>query len=239
MAWGALIGGAVSLGMGLYGQSKADDAAKQQMQMQEQEIQLGRDQLQFSREQYEDYKAKFDPAYNRMLAEIDQDLEPNFGLIAGDVKDSFQSARGQERREMQRYGINPKDGSKARMEREYGIREAASHVGARNVAREQKRGLKYARLADAASMAAGMQGNATSSMNNAFANSMNSYGNAANMWGGIANQRYQSAWNNAQGVGNFIGGVDWGGIWDSISSWGSGGTTKTGGSGGFSGGWGG
>jgi len=147
---------------------------------------LGREQLDWNKEQYGKWEDRFDPIFSDMMSEIDQDLEPNYGMIAGDVSSAFQSQRGQERRNMMRYGVRPQDGSFAGADRQYGIREAAAHVGARSQARESKRGLKYNRLASVTGMGYGVQPSIIGGVNQAAGNLGNMYGNQATQHGNIA-----------------------------------------------------
>lgn len=219
MPWGALIGGAISI----YGASKAKKTRNQdiafQREMHEDQMGLARDQLDFGKQTYADWQEKFDPAFARMLNEVDQDLLPNYGQIAGDIKSSFQSQRGQEGRAMMRYGIKPSDGAYFDRQRKYGINEAAAHVGVRSQARESKRGLKFERMQNISNMLVGMQGTPASIVNSGFSNSINAMGQSANMFGDQANMRYRQGMNNAAGIGQAIGGIDWGGIWGDVKGW--------------------
>lgn len=227
-----LVGGLVSGFLGYKAQKDQKRMQKKQLGMQQQEIGLQREGLEWGKEKYADWEARFNPTFNRMMNELDQDLEPNYGMIAGDVKSGFQSARGQERRNMRRYGIRPTDGASRSMEREYGIREAAAHVGARSSARESKRGLKYGRLADATNMLVGMQGTPANMVNSGYGRTGNAMAGMAGTYGGIGEQRYLAGMDNAAGWGTFIGGTDWGGIWNNVKGWFNDGGSSGGGAGG-------
>ena len=166
------------------------------------QVQLGREQLDFGKHMYSDWKGRFDPMYASLLAEMDQDLTPNYGMIAGDVSSAFQSARDQELRNMRRYGIKPTEGAYRNMNRQYGIDEAAAHVGARSQARESKRGLKYSRMADVTNMLVGLQGQPANMINSGYSNAMTAQGNMANMWGQQSMLNYGRTMNDAYGLGH-------------------------------------
>jgi len=219
MPWAALIGVGISAYMGNKAAKRQRKAQNEQGQLGKEQIELGREQLDFGKQQYSDWQAKFDPAYQAMLNEMDQGLNPNFGMIAGDVKSSFQSARGSELRDMQRYGINPMDGGYRNMSRQYGINEAAAHVGARSQAREATKGLKFQRLANNANMLVGMQGIPSQTMNTGYGNLSNAYGNNANMVGQQGIMNYNMGMQDAYGAGAMAGGLDWGALWGDVKGW--------------------
>lgn len=223
MPWGALI----SAGVGLYMGSKAKKAQNRGMEQQramfDEEMAFAREKLAWGKEKYGDWEEKFNPAFSRMMQELDQDLTPNYGMIAGDVKSSFQSARGQERRSLMRYGIRPNDGAFARSERDYGIGEAAAHVGARSQARESKRGLKFNRLQNVNTMLAGMQGIPARLVDSGFNAGQNALRGAGDMYSQQGQTRYDQGMAGASDIGQAIGGVDWTNIWDDVKGWFSGG----------------
>ena len=209
-------------GVGLVGswmsKKSADKGYRNQERIMQDQLALDREQLGWAKETYGDWKEKFDPAFSSMMSEIDQDITPNYGMIAGDTKSAFQTARESNERNLMRYGIDPRDGAMQAMNRDYGIREAASHVGNRAVAREGSKGILWNRKADVTQMLSGMQGNPMSNVRagyNAVGNTTsNMAGNAlsqgitnANYYGGLAND-----------IGGMVGGIDWRGLATSIRS---------------------
>jgi hypothetical protein len=215
MVGGSVVGHALSKG----DRAASRSAKDRQADAAEDQVQLGRDTLDWSKEQYGKWEDRFDPIFGDMMDTLEDDLEPNYAQIAGDVKSGFQSARGQERRSLQRYGVRPQDGATARSEREYGIREAAAHVGTRSVARESKRGLKFSRLADVTGMGYGIQPSMTNSVNSAASNAGRAFTNMSNVAGNLSTQYSNQANQTAYGVGNTLGSMDWAGMWNSTKGW--------------------
>ncbi len=219
MPWGMV----AAAGIGLVGNYLAGKGSKgnfdQQKAMHDEEMALAREELAFGKDKYADWQEKFDPAFARMLMELDQDLTPNYGQIAGDVKSSFQSARGQETRAMQRYGIRPVDGAYFDQQRKYGINEASAHVGARSQARESKRGLKFNRLKGVTNMLSGMQSTPANMVGQGFGAGQDAARGAGNMYGRQGRWDYNAGMNDAYGFGQAIGGIDWGSIWGDVRGW--------------------
>ncbi len=219
MPWGMVAVAGIGLASSFLGKKSADKSFDTQKAMHDEEMKLAREELDFGKDKYSDWQQKFDPAFARMLTELDQDLTPNYGQIAGDVKSSFQSARGQEERSMQRYGIRPVDGAYFDQQRKYGINEAAAHVGARSQARESKRGLKYERLQNVSNMLVGMQGVPANMVSRGFQSGQTAARGAADTAGRQGRFDYNAGMNDAYGFGQAVGGIDWGGIWGDVKGW--------------------
>jgi hypothetical protein len=204
------------------GDKSAKRAEKRSMDTQKEGIALQREGLDFSKEQYGDWKEKYDPVFDDMMAEIDSGITPDYAAIAGDVNSSFESAQDQERRELKRYGVKPADGAYGKSERDYGIAKSTAHSGIRNQARQASAGIKFSRLSGIHNSLQG-QGSALGT------NVGNSYGRTGNAITGLANaqadqatRRYQQSAADAGGWGTAIGGIDWAGAWNSAKSWGGG-----------------
>lgn len=210
------IGGAFAAHEASGNQGRAIDSQSDAMRDQ---TALGREQLDWSKEQYGKWEDRFDPIFGNMMDALGKDLEPNYGMIAGDVSSAFQSQRGQERRNLMRYGVRPQDGSFAGADRQYGIREAGAKVGAFSQARESKRGLEYNRLASVVGMGYGIQPSMIGGVNQSAGNLGNMYGSQATQYGNIASMWGNTAAQNAYGVGNIMGSMDWQGMWNSTKGW--------------------
>lgn len=218
MAWAAVAVAGVGLVSSFMGKKSADKGYRNQERIAQEQLALDREQLDWGKQTYRDWQEKFDPAYASMMSEIDQDIEPNYGMIAGDTKAAFQTARESNERNMMRYGIDPRDGSMEAMNRDYGIREAASHVGNRAMARENSRGILWNRKANVTGMLSGMQTNPMANVRagyNSVGNTQAQRGQAA-MGQGITNANFYSQLGND--VGGMIGGIDWQGIASSVRS---------------------
>jgi hypothetical protein len=212
MSWVAVGVAGVGLVSSFLGNKKAKKAEKRQRELQEQELALSREQLDWAKGTYEDWQTKFDPMYRSMVAEMDQDITPNYGMIAGDTKSAFQAARESNERNMMRYGASPLDGNMQAMNRDYGIREAASHVGNRAAARENAKGVLYSRKAGATNMLATMQGAPLGAVQGGYGDVSNSLNRQGEMVAqhGVNAQNRMTQWGNDAGA--MVGGVDWQGL---------------------------
>lgn len=234
MSWAMAVGTGISVVGGMFAGKKADKAADAQMAQQqaqfERQMQMDENNLNFSKEQYADHKAKFDPLFDDIRGMMD-DVEPDYGAIAGDINSSFDSARGMEERNMRRYGIKPTDGASRSAQREYGIKRGAAHVGARSQAREGAKDKRYGRYSDLYNSGQGIGTQNASMVSNAMANSSRTMGYQAQQSGQNANYYNGQANQAAQGWGNMVGGLDWGGMWNSAKGWYNGQNSSGGGGG--------
>lgn len=230
MPWGALIGAGASILGGIFGGGSQKKLQAQQLAderaYRNRELDLSENQMNFAQNQYLERKAQFDPVLNRLLATYD-DVEPDYAAIGGDVKSAFSSARGQDARTDRRFGIRPDDGLARQRERDYSIREGAAHVGARTLARQGQDDKKYARLSDIYGVGQGLQSNSAAQVAAAQAGASGAYGRAAGSAANNANQAGYNAAANASGIGQAIGSVDWGGIFNNVKGWFNNGTGAT------------
>ena len=221
MTWGAVAGAVIGAGVSYLGNKSAKKQEKRGFNQKKEEIALQREGLDFSKEQYGDWKGKYDPVFEDMMAEIDSGITPDYAAIAGDVNSSFESAQGQERRQNARYGIKPTDGAAKQSERDYGIAKSTAHSGIRNQARQASAGIKFGRLQGVHNSLVGVGTNLAGQVVNSYSRTGNSMGQMADMRMNSAAQRRQQASDDAAGWGTAIGGVDWGGAWNAAKSWGS------------------
>ena len=218
MSWFAVGAAGVGLVSTFMGNKSRKKGYDQQAAIEQDRLALDQERLDWGKEQYSDWKSKFDPMYQSAVDEMDQDLTPNYGAIAGDVKSSFESARGANERNLMRYGIRPTDGSMQAMNRDYGIREAASHVGNRAVAREGARGVLWDRKAKVTGMLAPMQSGPMSNVRagyNAMGDTQDQRGRNAAAAGRRQGDFYRGL---GQDIGGIAGGIDWKGIAGSVRS---------------------
>lgn len=219
MPWITL--GVAAVGMYMSHKQKKK-AAKQQdaaNSMSEEEIALQREGLDFSKQQYSDWQEKFDPAYDKMMSEIDQGITPDYAAIAGDVNSSFDTAQGMERRQMQRYGIKPGDGAARHSEREYGIKRSTAHSGIRNQARQASKGILFDRYKGVTNSLQGVQTSLSGQVGNSYGRTGAAQSDYARNLNNQSNNTYNRADDDAAGMGAAIGGVDWKGIWGSVKGW--------------------
>lgn len=215
MPWIAVgVAGASLLG-GLFGSSKERKMQRRQMAQEQEKLDFAKNQWQYGKDQYEKWEQRFDPLFMKMMNEMDQGITPNYGMIAGDVKSAFQAQRGSTARNLMRYGARPTDGAMAAADRDFGIREAGAHVGARALARENSRGILYNRLGNMTQMIGNMQGVPANMMNAGNAAVQNAMGDVADQYGQQGRQQNAATQNMAAGIGALggaLGGVDWNGI---------------------------
>lgn len=219
MPWIQLGVAAVGMYMGHKAKKKAEKQQNAANAMSEEEIAMQREGLDFSKQQYSDWQEKFDPAYDRMMSEIDQGITPDYAAIAGDVNSSFDTAQGMERRQMQRYGIKPTDGAARHSEREYGIKRSTAHSGIRNQARQQSKGILFDRLKGVTNSLQGVQTGLSGQVGSSYSRvgaSQSDYATNLNKQSGV---NYDRDMKGIAGMGTAIGGVDWKGLWGSVKGW--------------------
>lgn len=218
MSWGAVASIGVGLVSSYLGNKSAKKSEKRAYDAKKDEIALQREGLDFSKDQYGDWKEKYDPVFDDMMSEIDSGITPDYAAIAGDVNSSFESAQGQERRQMQRYGIKPTDGAAKQSERTYGIEKSTAHSGIRNQARQASAGIKFNRLASVHGSLTGSGVALGNQVGNSYSRTGNSISGLADMHTNTAAQRRSQATSDAEGWGSMVGAVDWAGAWGSIRS---------------------
>jgi hypothetical protein len=219
MPWFQVGALAVSAYMGHKAKKKAQkqqDAANAQG---DESIALQREGLDFSKEQYGDWKEKYDPVYDDMMDEIDSGITPDYADIAGDINDSFDSAQGMERRQLQRYGVKPQDGAYGKSERDYAINRSTAHSGIRNKARQDSAGEKFRRLSGVHNTLQGVGTSLAGQVGNSYSRTGGAMNSQANRMTNQANTNYERGMDDAAGWGAAVGGVDWKGAWNSAKSW--------------------
>ena len=224
MPWGAVVGAVVSAGAGALASKKAgkraDAAMDSEAAWREAQLELANREFDFNRERYDEWKERFDPVFDSMMGMID-DVEPDYAAIAGDVNMSFDTAREMEERNNRRYGIKPTDGASRQANREYGIKRGLAHVGARSAARAGARDKKYARYSDVFNAGQGIGTSNAAAVSGSMANQQNIMGQNANAANANAMFYNNQASQAASGMGQLVGSIDWGGIWDKVKGWGS------------------
>ena len=223
MIIGAVIGGGLSLFGALKGQSEAKKQRKAQGAMHDQQMALARDQMGFARGhydfgqgQYNQWQQQFNPVLGEMMQEAMANRDPDYAAISSDVTGAFDSARGQQQRQMERYGINPGDGMWGANNRQYGIGAATAEVGARQQARQSAGAQRYSQLANLYGVgtqlmgqAAGMMGQGVGASSAATGMGIGAAGQAAGAAGQQAAMAGQQAGNNWASFGqHLMSGID-------------------------------
>ena len=232
MAWVAVGTSVASIGLGILGGKKKAKAAKrareEEAAFRKRELDLADEQFRWSKQIYEEDKAKFDPIFDEMRDSMD-DVQPDYEGIAGDIKGSFASQRGQEERRQRRYGIRPDEGASAASAREMGVREAGAHVGARSAARRGVKETKYARRADLFNTGRGINSSNQAGVQSAMRGQQGANRSAAQASGANARGFDRDSAADSAGWGQAVGSFDWGGIFNEVKGWGQGGGGSGGG----------
>ncbi|MEO5627001.1 MAG: hypothetical protein ABIQ70_13425 [Dokdonella sp.] len=189
---------------GAYSSSQsADEASSNQQSATQSQAQAAKDQLDFGKQQYSDWKGNFEPGLKTMGSLAMEEVRPDYAGIDADVGASFDSSQGINRRTMQRFGVQPTDGSYQASETQYGLGRALGQVNANNTARTAAKNTQFNRLATFEGIGAGQQAQANGVVNAGSSNLGNAYGNAANMYGHQSDQYSQAAAAGAQMAGRF------------------------------------
>jgi hypothetical protein len=120
-----------------------------------------------SAEQYDYWSQKYKPLEEKIVDEAltfneKAEQEKMAGRAGADVEQAFDAARGQTRRELGRYGINPASSSALRAAGTLGDEEALAKAGAMNNSRLQSKAMGMAMMADAANMGRNLAGQSNS-----------------------------------------------------------------------------
>jgi hypothetical protein len=197
----------------------AREAADNQEEAMDGQLGLDRERLNFSRQQYDDWRQRFDPIMDDLTAEAYADSTPDYDAIVGDVGAAFDTSQGINRRQQQRYGLQPSDGAVAEGELRYGLGRATAMAGAKNNARTANKDMRFNRLASLYSLGSGQGAAASSLVSAAYAGASGNMGNQAGMFGNQQAQAQQGAnqaWGDAAGwagwgFGQYMGGRNGGG----------------------------
>ena len=177
------------------------------------QAELDRERLDFSRTQYDDWRQRFDPVWNRMSAMAMEEQAPDYAAISADVGGAFDTSRDIQMRNMQRMGVRPTDGAVAAADTAYGIGRASSLVDARNRGRMNAREQHFNRIAQLANIANGGQANASNLVSAAYAGASGNSGQRAGQQYGLQqfyqNQANQQWADTASAIG--YGVQSWGG----------------------------
>lgn len=211
--WGAAIGGAVSLFNGHKAGKQAKSQEKAAAKAQAAQLEVQKEQLAFGKSQWDDYRSKFDPAYEDARDLAYEERRPDMAVIAADVGSAMDAGQGAERRQMARYGLNPSDGAWGQSEREYGMTRGAAIAGAANMQRRGERDARFQRIASLTGMLNPIANMAANSIGSGYAGMSSAYGGAADTAAyNAANHRANESASYAE-LGNSIG--------RGVSAWGA------------------
>ena len=106
---------------------------------------LYRTQAGISKEMFANWKSSFQPLEKQQITAVNALSDPNIveqrvGQAQEDVSQNFTSARNQQMRQAQGYGLNPADGMYTAGNRAFGLAEAGARAGAANRSRDVSRG---------------------------------------------------------------------------------------------------
>lgn len=182
-------------------------ASRQQQESMDRQTQVAQEQLDFSRGQYQDWRDMFQPVENDLKMMAYENQDPDYGAINADVGAAFDTSQDINRRQQQRYGLNPSDGAMQQGEVSYGIGRAGAMVNARNQARTANKDSQFNRLSSFYGMGQGRGQQAANMVSAASAGVSSAYGQHAGMYGNQAQQHNAGA---AGAMGDMAGWAGWG-----------------------------
>ena len=202
---------AAGLGNSIYQGSRArrDARAAQaaEADFRNQQIGLGREQLAEGNRRYGQWEQLFMPGFEALRDEAFADRRPDYEAVDADVGMSFDMAQAANRRQMDRYGINPTDGAAAASEREYGLGRALATVQGRAGARRGAADDRWDRLAGFANSGNSLYAGSNAMIQAAYSGIQSAFGGAA----GSAAQRGYDGQNAANSwMRDAAGWVGWG-----------------------------
>lgn len=173
-----------------YSANRARSQARDQMRAgeraQQEQVAAMRELQGEARQRYQEWRSTFMPAVEQMGQLAMREARPDYEQIDADVGMSFDMAQGQNRRQMERFGISPADGASQAAERDYSVGRALATVNGRNQARATAQDQRWQRLSSFAGLGEGMRSSADSMMSAA-------YGGIASAFGGQANSSFDMA----------------------------------------------
>jgi len=185
--------------------SSASEARDQQGRAQDAQVALGREQLDEGNRRYDQWEEMFMPGFQELRNRAFEEQRPDYETMDADIGLAFDTSQGINRRQMQRYGLNPTDGATAAAETQYGLGRALATVGGRATARRQATNDSYARLAGFANAGNSLYQGSNAMINAAYGGIQSAFGGQAASAGqnamyqqGQANQGYSDA---AAGLG--------------------------------------
>lgn len=206
---GSLIGGAFSLYSARKNRKAQERFARQQQQMMDRLIGVGTDAVGFGRQQYEQWRSRFMPVLDVMGQEVLRNDGPDYEAIQADINSSIDTARDQDMRRMERYGLNPSDAAYTTTGRQYDLEKARQTVQARQRAREDNTDRGLQRMAQFFQLGNPMMASATQQMGQGYGLLSSAYGQGSAQAGGLA-QGAANAYNDAMGgVGLALGALPW------------------------------
>lgn len=204
--WGALISAGLSIIGGMQEKKKAKKQQKAADKANQQQMAMLQQNMDFARGEYDSWKGRFDPVYGQ-LQEMADDDRVDYSGVVGDATAAYDSAIGQQRREAQRYGLNPADGDPGARA---GLGKAASVVDAMNRQRMDNKDKRWDRYSGLASLAGSGMSAATGMVSGAMNTMAGAFGQQGQQQQARADASGAASSNAFGAAGQIIGGVDWG-----------------------------
>lgn len=184
----------------------ARDARDSQGRAMDQQTAMDRERLDFSREQYNDWRTRWDPIMDDLTGLAYEQREPDYTAIQADVNAAFDTSQAANRRQMQRFGLQPSDGQVHDSEMRYGLGRAMASVNARNQARTSMADQQFQRLSALYSIGQGQGAAAANMINAAYAGASGTFGQHAGMYGNQSINHQNQAnqlWGDAAGFAGY------------------------------------
>lgn len=208
VATAVAIGGlAVSAASAVSQRNQARSAGRQADRAMDSQAAAQQDQLEFARQQYGDWRDMFRPVAEDLRSMAYEEREPDYAAIGADVGGAFDTSQAINRRQQQRFGLQPGAGAVEEGELRYGLGRATAMVDGRNRARTANRDSQFNRLSSFYAMGSGQGAQAAQMMSAAHAGVADAFGQRAGAYGAQASQ-YQAGANAA--LGDAAGWAGWG-----------------------------
>lgn len=194
--WGAVIGGI----MGYAGSRRSSKMAGQSLEetrrhnremeaMAKKRQAIADRQQAIADERYQYWQDTYKPIETDLASAAQKGYDPRLGEVTADVALAFDKAGSIQRRNMERYGVDPNSGRFAGVTRNLALKRALAESGGRTQERRRAEDITYQRRRDAANFGRGARSEAMSGYTQAGAG----YGGVASQHGSLANQSTQMA----------------------------------------------
>lgn len=203
--WVAAVGAAVSIGSAVSQRNQAKKAAGQQQDAMDAQAEQQAAQLAFAKEQYADWRDMFYPVAGDLRTMAYETQGPDYGAINADVGAAFDTSQDINRRQQQRFGLQPSDGAVQEGELRYGLGRASAMVNARNQARTASKDQQFNKLMSFYGMGSGQGQMAANMVAAAHQGAAAGFGNQANIYGAQSANAQAGFGNSLNSAGNWIG----------------------------------
>jgi len=171
-----------TIGQGVVGLSQAHSAGKRADRMASKQGAIADQQMEWSKEDRAYYEEHYRPLEEKMLENLDVDVNQRVGEAITTTEQQFAGAEAARRRNLGRMGINPNSGRYQGMERSAALDRSIARTNSGNMARNLARAEETSNIGNALNFGRGGMNAIGGMMNNAssvYSDIGTQYGNAA------------------------------------------------------------